>query len=77
MRREGYWGTNLELLAFSDIMRLNINIYTSLDQDSPEFQINNPQNTGEINIFLKTWDNYKGLQLLDEQNEIQRSNIED
>ena len=52
MRREGYWGTNLELLAFSDLMRLNINIYNSLDQDTPEFQINHPQNTGEINIFL-------------------------
>ena len=37
MRREGYWDTNLEKLAFSDLMKLNINIYTSLDQDSPEF----------------------------------------
>ena len=37
IRREGYWGSNLELLAFSDLMRLIINIYTSLDQDSPEF----------------------------------------
>ena len=27
MRSEGYWGTNLELLAFSDLMRLNINIH--------------------------------------------------
>ena len=27
MRKNGYWGTNLELLAFSDLMRLNINIY--------------------------------------------------
>ena len=77
MKREWYWGTNLELLAFSDLMRLNINIYTSLDQDSPEFQINHPQNTGEINIFLKNWIHYEGLQLLDEQNEIQISNIED
>ena len=58
-------------LAFSDLMRLNINKYTSLDQYSPEFQINHPQNTGEINIFLKNWRHYEGLQLLDEQNEIQ------
>ena len=64
MRREGYWGTNLELLAFSDLMRLNINIYTSLNQDSPEFQINNPQNTGEIYIFLKTWDIMKACNYL-------------
>ena len=27
MRKDGYWGTNLELIAFSDLMRLNINIY--------------------------------------------------
>ena len=33
MRREGYWSTNIELLAFSDLMRLDINIYTSLNQD--------------------------------------------
>ena len=26
MRKDGYWGNNLELLAFSDLMRLNINI---------------------------------------------------
>ena len=31
-------------------MKLNINIYTSLDQDAPEFQINHLQNAGEINI---------------------------
>ena len=46
MRKDGYWGTNLELLAFSDLMRLNINIYTSLDQEDPEFKIDHPQNTG-------------------------------
>ena len=34
MRINEYWGTNLELLAFSDLMR--INIYSSLDQDHPE-----------------------------------------
>ena len=76
MRREGYWGTNLELLAFSDLMRLNINIYTSLDQEEPEFQINHPQNEGEINIFLRNWRHYEGLQLLDEENEFQVLNLE-
>ena len=45
MRKDGYWGTNLELLAFSDLMRLNINIYTSLDQEDSEFKIDHPQNT--------------------------------
>ena len=77
MRREGYWGTNLELLAFSDLMRLNISIYTSLDQEEPEFQINHPQNEGEINIFLRNWRHYEGLQLLDEQNEFQVLNLVD
>ena len=32
-------------------MRLNISIYSSLDQDALEFQIYNPKNTSEINIF--------------------------
>ena len=45
MRKDGYWGTNLELLAFSDLMKLNINIYTSLDQEDPVFKIDHPQNT--------------------------------
>ena len=27
MRKDGYWETNLELFAFSDLMRLKINIY--------------------------------------------------
>ena len=44
MRVNGYLGTNLELLAFSDLMRLNINIKTSLDQVAPEFKIDHPQN---------------------------------
>ena len=49
MRKDGYWGTNLELLAFSDLMKLNIYIYTSLDQEDQEdqeFKIDHPQNTG-------------------------------
>ena len=32
MRREDVWGTNLEMMAFSEITSLNINIYTSSDQ---------------------------------------------
>ena len=46
MRKYGYWGTNLKLFAFSDLMRLNINIYTSLNQEDPEFKIDHPQNAG-------------------------------
>ena len=43
MRREGYLLTNLELLAFFRFNEINHQIYTLLDQDSPEFQINCPK----------------------------------
>ena len=65
MRKDVYWGINLELLAFSDLMKLNINIYTSLDQVDPEFKIDHPQNTGWINIFQRSWRHYEGLQFHD------------
>ena len=68
-------GYEFRTTCFSDLMRLNINMYTSLDQDSPELQINHPQNTGEINSFKNNWRHYEGLQLLDEQNEIRISRI--
>ena len=55
MWKDGYWGTNIELLAFSDLIRININIYTSLNQDHSEFKINHSHNTGERNIFLRNW----------------------
>ena len=76
MRKDEYWGTNLELLAFLDLMRLNIKIYTSLDQDDPEFKIDHPQNTGWINIFLRSWRYYGGLQSLDGNDDIQIDIIE-
>ena len=43
MKREWYWDTNLELLAFSDLIKLNTNIYASLNQDASELQINLPK----------------------------------
>ena len=49
MRKDGYSGTNLELFAFSDLMRLNTNIYF-LDQEDPEYKIDYLQNAGLINI---------------------------
>ena len=36
IKRNGFWGTNLEIMAFSDMMRLNISIYTSLNQNFPK-----------------------------------------
>ena len=49
-------------MAFSDMMRLNISIYTSLDQKFPEVEINLPHNIWDINHFLRNWRNYEGLQ---------------
>ena len=31
MKRNKFWGTNLEIMTFSDMMMLNTSIYTSLD----------------------------------------------
>ena len=62
MRRDGYWGTNLELIAFSGLMI--INIHTSLDQDHPEFEINYPHNTGEINIFKEIGETMRGFKCM-------------
>ena len=49
-------------MAFSDMMRLNISIYTSLEQKFPEIEINHPHNIGVINHFLRNWRHYEGLQ---------------
>ena len=43
-------------------MRLNINIYTSLDQEDSELKIDHPQNACWINIYLRSWRHYEGLQ---------------
>ena len=52
MKRNRFWGTNLEIMAFSDMMRLNICIYTSLDRNAPEVEINHPHNIGVISLFF-------------------------
>ena len=54
MRNDGYWGTDLELFVFLNLMKLNINIYYIyyiyyiyfIDQEDQEFKIDHPQNTG-------------------------------
>ena len=48
MRRNLFWVTNLEIMAFSDLMRININIFTSLDQITSELEINHPHNISPI-----------------------------
>ena len=54
----------MEIMAFSDMMRLNICIFPSLDQNFPEVEINHPDNIGVINIYLRYWRNYEGLQII-------------
>ena len=56
-------------------MRLNINIYTSLDQKDQEFKIDHSQNTCSINILLRSWRLYEGLQSYNKNDEIQKNNI--
>ena len=51
IRRNEFWGTNLEIISFSDLIRININMFTSLDQITPEFEINHPNNLSLIWIF--------------------------
>ena len=43
-------------------MGFNISIYSSLDQNFPEVEINHPHNIGVIQIFLRNWRHYEGLQ---------------
>ena len=57
-------------------MRLNINIYTPLDQKDQEFKIDHSQNAGWINIFLRPWRHYDGLQSHDKNDDIQIDSIE-
>ena len=44
------------------MIRLNISIYISLDQNLLEIEINHPHNTEVINLFLRNWRHYDGLQ---------------
>ena len=49
-------------MAFSDMMRLNIRIYTLLVQNVPEVEINHPHTIGVINLFLRNRRHYEELQ---------------
>ena len=48
-------------MAFSDLMRLNISIYISLDQKEHEIKINHPQNSGTISLLLRNNRHYEEL----------------
>ena len=54
--RNGFLGTNLEIMETSDLMGININIFISLNQIAPEFEINHQhkyKNVIELNRKLK------------------------
>ena len=59
MWRNRFLGTNLEIMAFSDLMRINVHIFISLDKITFEFEINHPHNVGIIWIFLRNWRHYE------------------
>ena len=51
MRKEGYWVHILIYKLFSsDLMRLRISFYASLDKDASEFSKQSSKNIGKINI---------------------------
>ena len=62
MRKNRILRASLEIMTFSDLMRLNIRIYTSLDQQEPEKEINHPHNSGIICILLRNCRHYEGLE---------------
>ena len=49
-------------MKFSDLIRLNISIYTSLDQQQTEIEINLQHNSNTIFMFLRNWRHYEGLE---------------
>ena len=54
-------------MNFYDLMRLNISIYTSLDQQEPEIEINHPYNSNTICMFFRNWRHYEGLEKYDKE----------
>ena len=53
MKRNGFWGTNLDIMIFSDMVRLCVGVYISLDQNFHEVEINHPRNIRVINLYLR------------------------
>ena len=51
-------------MTFSDIMRLNISIYTLIDIIFQEAEIGKPLNAEVTNLYLRNWRHYYGLQII-------------
>ena len=67
MRDKIVWGTTLELLAFSDMVRLNIMLYNSLDSEEWYSSINNSSNKSSISILVTNYNQYLGLKPKDSE----------
>ena len=61
------WGTTLELLAFSDMVRLNIMLYNSLDSEECYSSINNSSNKNSISMLVTNYNQYHGLKPKDSE----------
>ena len=58
-------GTTLELLAFSDIVKLNIMLFNSLDSEECYSSINKSSNKTSISMLVTNYNQYCGLKLKD------------
>ena len=60
-------GTTLELLAFSDMVRLNIMLYNLLDSEECYSSINNSSNKTSISMIVTNYNQYHGLKPKDSE----------
>ena len=67
MRDKIVWGTTLELLAFFDIVKLNIVLFYSLDSEECYSSINNLSNKASISMLVTNYDQYFDLKPKDSE----------
>ena len=61
------WGTIVELLAFSDMVRLNNMLYNSLDSKECYISINNSSNKTSISMLVTNYNKYHDLKPKDSE----------
>ena len=61
------WDTTLELLTFSDMIRLNIMVYNSLDSEECYSSLNNSSNKNSISMLITNYNKYHGLKPKDSE----------
>ena len=62
-------------MAFYDMMRINISIFTSLNQVYLEVEIKHAHYTRIIILFLRNWRPYEGLLKHEEDGDKEKFNI--